>query len=152
MYMSLHIVFLERRKMNPGMKQPHTPIPALIPRKGGGGGGGSGGGQGGRGGGKYLCVCFRENWPKSYIFLFFGHNQPEKCNTCILLLFSARQVLAAQAKKWKEARHSTTHLTLNPQWAKSFRPGTPALQHKILSEHSSYYVTYQEATFCMIGT
>ena len=33
--------------------------------------------------------------------LFFSHNQPEKCNTCVLLLFSARQVSAAQAKKWK---------------------------------------------------
>ena len=32
MYMSLHIVFLEGKKMNPGMKQPHTPIPASILR------------------------------------------------------------------------------------------------------------------------
>ena len=52
--------------------------------------------------------------------LFFGHNWQEKCNTCVLLLFSARQVSAAQAKKWKEARHSTTHLTLNRQLAKLF--------------------------------
>ena len=37
-------VFLEGRKMNPGMKQPHTPIPASILQKGGGGNGGGGGG------------------------------------------------------------------------------------------------------------
>ena len=58
-------VFLEGRKTNPGMKQPHTPIPTSIPRKGGGGGGGKGGekggGGGGGGGGKYLCMCFCEN-------------------------------------------------------------------------------------------
>ena len=35
--------------------------------------------------------------------------------------------MAAQAKKWRDARHSTTHLTLNPQRAKSFRSGTLAL-------------------------
>ena len=64
-------VFLEGRKMNPGMKQPHTPIPALILRKGGGRGGGKGGGGGEGGGGKCLCVCFCENWPKSYIFFIF---------------------------------------------------------------------------------
>ena len=60
--------------------------------------------------------------------LFFGHNQPEKCNTCVLLLFSARKVLAAQVRKWREARHSSTNPTLNPQWAKSFKTGTLALR------------------------
>ena len=60
--------------------------------------------------------------------LFFGHNQPEKCNTCVLLLFPGRQnVSAAQARKWKEVRHSTTKSTLNPQWPKSFKTGTLAL-------------------------
>ena len=54
------------------MKQPHNPIPASLPRKDAGvGGGGVGGGQGGRGGGKYICVCFCENWPKSYAFFIF---------------------------------------------------------------------------------
>ena len=67
-------VFLEGRKMNPGTKQPHIPIPASMPRKGAGGGGrkgGGGGGQGGRGGGKYLCVSFYASWPKLYVFWIF---------------------------------------------------------------------------------
>ena len=44
--------------------------------------GGGCGGCGGHGrGSKYLCVCFCENWPKSYVSLFFSQNRPEKCNT-----------------------------------------------------------------------
>ena len=74
----------------------------------------------------FVCVSVKISQNDTFS-LFFGHNQPEKCNTCVSLLFSARQVLAAQAKRWKEARHSTTHLTLNSQWAKSFRFGTLAL-------------------------
>ena len=35
--------------------------------------------------------------------LFFSHNRQEKCNICVLLLFSARKVSAAQAKKWRDA-------------------------------------------------
>ena len=70
----------------------------------------------------FVCVSVKIGQNHT-IPLFFGHNWPEKCNTCVLLLFSARQVSAAQAKKWKEARHSTTCPTLNPQWAKSFRQG-----------------------------
>ena len=75
-----------------------------------------------------IFVCVSVKIGQNHAFsLFFSHNQPGKCNTCVLLLFLARKVSAAQAKKWKEARHSTTHLTLKPQWAKSFRPGTLAL-------------------------
>ena len=76
-------VFVTGRKMNNGTKQPHIPIPSMAMRKGGaGGGGGRGCGRGGGGcGSKYLCVCFCENWPKSYVSLFFDQNRPEKCNT-----------------------------------------------------------------------
>ena len=42
--------------------------------------------------------------------------------------FSARQVSAAQVQYWREARHSKTKPTLNPQWAKSFRNGNLALR------------------------
>ena len=76
-----------------------------------------------------IFVCLSVKISQNCTFsLFFGHNWPEKCNTCILLLFSARQVLATQTKKWKETGHSTTHPTLNPQLAKSFRPGTLVLR------------------------
>ena len=101
-------------------------------RKGGpgGGGGGGGGGHGGCGGGggcgrgsKYLCVCFCENWPKSYVSLFFS----QKSAIHIFNIDSGRQVLVAQAKKWKDAWESTTWPTLNPQWAKSFKSGSLAL-------------------------
>ena len=45
------------------------------------------------------------------------------------IVFSGRQnVSAAQGRKWREARHSTTKPTLNPQWAKSFKTGTLALR------------------------
>ena len=77
-------VFVTGRKMNNGTKQPNIPIPSMAIRKGGAGGGGCGGHGGGGGcghGSKYLCVCFCENRPKSYISLFFGQNRPEKCNT-----------------------------------------------------------------------
>ena len=78
-------VFVTGRKTNNGTKQPHIPIPSMAMRKGGAGGGGGGGcgvcGGGGGCGSKYLCVCFCENWPKSYVSLFFGQNWPEKCNT-----------------------------------------------------------------------
>ena len=61
----------------------------------------------------FMCVSVKIG--QNHMFsLFFSHNQPEKCNTCVLLLFSARKVLAAQEKKWKEARHNTTCLTPNP--------------------------------------
>ena len=72
----------------------------------------------------FVCVSVKISQNRMFS-LFFGHNQSE--SAIQILLFSARQVLAAQAKKWKEARHSTTCLTLNPQWAKSFRSGTLAL-------------------------
>ena len=77
----------------------------------------------------FVCVSVQTGQNRTFS-LFFSHNQPEKCNTCVLLLFSARKVSVAQAKKWKEKRHCTTCLTLNPQWAKSFWPGTIAL-HQI---------------------
>ena len=110
------------------MKQPHNPIPASLPRKGAGvGGGGVGGGRGGRGGGKYICISVKIGQNHT-LSLFSCHNQPEKCNTCVLLLFSARKVSATQARKWREVRHSTTNPTLNPQWAKSFKTGTLALR------------------------
>ena len=51
--------------------------------------------------------------------------------------------MAVQAKKWKDARHSTTHLTLNPQWAKSFRSGTLALCQ-------IRYVQHTQATMLLI--
>ena len=82
----------------------------------------------------FVCVSVKIGQNRTFS-LFFGHNRPEKCNICVLLLFSARQVLAAQAKKWKEARHSTTHLTLNPQWAKTFRSGTLALRQIRYFQH-----------------
>ena len=74
----------------------------------------------------FVCVSVKIG-QNCMFYLFFSHNQPEKCNTCVLLLFSARTVSAAQAKKWRDARYSTTCPTLNPQWAKSFRPGMLAL-------------------------
>ena len=47
-----------------------------------------------------ILVCVSVKIGQNHMFsLFFSHNQPEKCNTCVLLLFSARQVLAAQVKK-----------------------------------------------------
>ena len=78
-------LFVTGRKMNNGTKLPHILIPSMAMRKGGARGGG-GGGRGGHGGGggcgsKYLCVCFCENRPKSYVSLFFGQNRPEKFNT-----------------------------------------------------------------------
>ena len=116
--------------MQPGTKQPHSPIPALILRKGAGAGGGNGGGGVDEAEevevNIFVCVSVKIS-QNHMLYLFFGHNRPEKCNICVLLLFSARKVLAAQAKKWRDARHSTTHMTLNPQWAKSFRPGMLAL-------------------------
>ena len=51
--------------------------------------------------------------------------------------------MAAQAKKWKEARHSTTYPTLNPQWVKSFRSGTLAL-------HQIRYFQHMQATMLLI--
>ena len=76
------LVFVEGRKTTSGTKQPHVPLPALMPRKsagGGGGGGRGGGGHGhGQGGGKYLCVCFCENQPKSYIFFIFRPQSARK--------------------------------------------------------------------------
>ena len=99
----------------------------------------------------FVCVLVKISQNCTFS-LFFGHNQPEKCNTCVLLLFSARQVLAAQAKKWKEARHSTTCLTLNPQWAKIIQVKYPCIMpDKILSAYAGYYVTHTEATFLKIG-
>ena len=114
--------------MNNGTKQPHIPIPSMAMRKGGAGraGGGGGGGHGGGGGrgSKYLCVCFCENRPKSYVSLFFG----QKSAIHIFNIVSGRQVSVAQAKKWKDAWESTTWPTLNPKWAKSFKSGNSALR------------------------
>ena len=97
-----------------------------------------------------VCISIREEnaaWyeiGQNHMFsLFFGHNWPEKCNTCVLLLFSARKVLAAQARKWREVRHSTTNPTLNPQWAKSFKTGTLAL-------HQIRYFQSTQATVLLI--
>ena len=59
----------------------------------------------------------------------------QKSAIYVLLLFSGRHVPAAQAKKWREARHSTTCPTLNPQWTKSFRSGTLALRQIRYFQH-----------------
>ena len=73
----------------------------------------------------FVCVSVKISQNRMFP-LFFSHNWPEKCNTCVLL-FSGRKVLAEQAMNWREARHSATNPTLNPQWAKSFRQGNLAL-------------------------
>ena len=90
----------------------------------------------------FVCVSVKIGQNRTF-YLFFSHNRPEKCNTCVLLLFSARIVSAAQAKKWRDARHSTTRPTLNPQWANSFRPGTLAL-------HQIRYFQSTQATMLLI--
>ena len=123
-------VFVTGRKMNNGTKQPNIPIPSMAMRKGGAGGGGCGGHGGGGGcghGSKYLCVCFCENQPKSYISYFLARIS-QKSAIHIFNVVSGRQVLVAQAKNWKDAWESTTWPTLNPQWAKSSKSGHLALQ------------------------
>ena len=57
----------------------------------------------------FVCVSVKIGQNCTFS-LFFSQNWPEKCNTCVLLLFSARQVSAVQAKKWRDA-----HYTSNPQ-------------------------------------
>ena len=111
--------------MNNGTKQPHIPNPSTAMREGGGGGGGHGRG-GGEHGSKYLCVCFCENRPKSYVYFLARIGQKSAIH--IFNIVSGRQVSAAQVKKWKDAWESTTQPTLNPQWAKSFKSGHLALQ------------------------
>ena len=51
--------------------------------------------------------------------------------------------MAAQARKWTDARHSATCLTLNPQWAKSFSQGNLAL-------HQIRYFQSTQATMLLI--
>ena len=100
----------------------------------------------------FMCVSVKISQNHRFS-LFFSHNWPEKCNTCVLLLFSERQILAAQVKKWREARHSTTCLTLNPQWAKSFRSGTLALhQIKYFQHMQAIMLLMRKLPFSKIGT
>ena len=36
-----------------------------------------------------VCMCVSVKISQNHTFsLFFGHNQPDKCNTCVLLFFS----------------------------------------------------------------
>ena len=60
-------------------------------------------------------------------FLYFSAIIGQISAIHVFYYFSARQVSAAQAQHWREARHSKTKPTLNPQWAKSFRKGNLAL-------------------------
>ena len=36
----------------------------------------------------YLCVSVKIGQNRT-LSLFYGHNRPDECNTCVLLLFSA---------------------------------------------------------------
>ena len=76
-----------------------------------------------------VCVCMYVSVKigQNHTFsLFFGIiDQISAIH--VFYYFSARQVSAAQAQHWREARHSKTKPTLNPQWAKSFRKGNLAL-------------------------
>ena len=65
---------------------------------------------------------------QNHVILYILAIISQKSAIHIVNIVSGRQVLVAQAKKWKDAWESTTRHTLNPQWAKSFNAGNLALQ------------------------
>ena len=74
-----------------------------------------------------IFVCVSVKIGQNRTFLYFSARIGQKSAIHIFNVVSGRQVSAAQAKKWKDARESTTWPTLNPQWAKSFKSGHLAL-------------------------
>ena len=75
-----------------------------------------------------IFVCASVKIGQNRTFLYFLARISQKSAIHIFNVVSGRQVLAAQAKKWKDAWESTTWPTLNPQWAKSFKSGNLALR------------------------
>ena len=74
-----------------------------------------------------IFVCASVKIGQNCTFLYFSARIGQKSAIHIFNVVSGRQVLVAQAKKWKDAQESTTRPTLNPPWAKSFKSGHLAL-------------------------